>query len=376
MMEMTAHAPTPAGELSSSKQASGAVAEIQAGVFMAKQFPRDERLAFDKIQQSLSMSPVLVARATYEYPRGGSQVKGISIYLARELGRVWGNLRHGWFVAYSDERMTLFRAYSWDLETNNYISYDAVVNHRAQRRGGPNEVTQWKDLTDERDIRELVSNIGARVERQTILHQLPDWMKDQVVSVAERIEAENDRKNPADALKSLAESFQKFGVTEQMLVDYVGVPLAKFSGAQLTHLRQVWKGINLGEYTWTEFSRIKREEKDRAAREEADRQAAAHAAKVKAQSAPTEPPPLSEDLSGPPPELKPREGPPGLKPEDFNSEEMAKVKTYLSGARGFRTMAQVIDWLRRYEGDVESCLLQLEREYNAQQAQLRKEQRS
>ena len=84
MQEMTLHqAQEFMGQNQSitSVSADRTVAEIQAQVFMAKRFPRDENISRSRILRSCQR-PGLASRAIYAYPKGGQNVTGPSIRLA------------------------------------------------------------------------------------------------------------------------------------------------------------------------------------------------------------------------------------------------------------------------------------------------------
>jgi len=68
-----------------------AMAEVQAQVCMAKQFPRDAIQAVDNILNECTR-PALAEASTYAYPRGGQRITGPSIRLAEAVARHWGNL--------------------------------------------------------------------------------------------------------------------------------------------------------------------------------------------------------------------------------------------------------------------------------------------
>src|SRR5690606_6079028 len=73
-------APTQVGALSAATREE---AEIKAAIVVAKRFPRDEAAAFTRIIKSCGR-PIFAERAAYRYPRGGQQIEGPSVNLARE----------------------------------------------------------------------------------------------------------------------------------------------------------------------------------------------------------------------------------------------------------------------------------------------------
>jgi len=73
---------------------SRAVAEALGKLQVAKQFPRDENLAYSKIMQACSRLS-FANTALYSYPKGGQQVSGPSIRMAEMLVRAWTNVETG-----------------------------------------------------------------------------------------------------------------------------------------------------------------------------------------------------------------------------------------------------------------------------------------
>ena len=142
--------------------ASRAAQEVQAAVFMAKRFPRDETRAFNSIMQSCKRAG-LAEQALYAYPKGGTTVTGPSIRMAEVLARAWGNIDFGIKELDQQEGESSMMAYAWDLETNARQTKVFTVRHIRHTRKG-----QYA-LTDPREIYEMTANQGARRLRACIL---------------------------------------------------------------------------------------------------------------------------------------------------------------------------------------------------------------
>src|SRR5690606_32675204 len=83
-------------------------AEMKSAIFLARQFPRDEAAAYTKIIKSCRR-PTFAEGAMYRFPRGGQQVEGPSVQLAREIARCWGNIRYGLRIVSVDAEMIHIR---------------------------------------------------------------------------------------------------------------------------------------------------------------------------------------------------------------------------------------------------------------------------
>ena len=166
-----------------------ALQEVQAAIFMARQFPRDEFRAQKKIMEAakrLSMAE----KAIYCYPRGGQQIKGASIRTAETIAKYWGNLSYGIkeLSQNSAEHSSEMMAYCWDLESNVRVERIFKVKHIRDTKGG------GKLLTDQRDIYEKTANDGARRLRAAILEVLPaDIVEDFLKACEKTMESSSDK---------------------------------------------------------------------------------------------------------------------------------------------------------------------------------------
>ena len=106
--------PNTMTEVKSQREAS----EIQAMVFMAKQFPRNQIQAADRILNACTRQ-TLADSAVYSYPRGGQNIEGPSIRLAEVLAQNWGNLDFGIRELSQENGVSTVEAYAWDLETTD-----------------------------------------------------------------------------------------------------------------------------------------------------------------------------------------------------------------------------------------------------------------
>src|SRR4051794_39845438 len=90
-----APAPSPRdiGQATAVEQAR-AVAEVQGAIVVAQQCPRSMSLAVQQMRESCRQKG-LAERAFFRYSRGGGQITGPSVHLARELARCFGNIQYG-----------------------------------------------------------------------------------------------------------------------------------------------------------------------------------------------------------------------------------------------------------------------------------------
>jgi len=191
-------------------EASRAIAEAQGKLVIAKRFPRDEIGAYARVSQACQRHGI-AEKAFYSYPRAGSTVSGPSIRFAEELARCWGNIDYGIKELSQDEGRSEMQAYAWDLETNA-MSVQNFTNPHIREANGKS-----KALTSQRDIYENNANMGARRLRSRILAILPTDLVDMAMMECKKTIAGNNAEPLIDRVKKMVVSFEKIGVTKEML---------------------------------------------------------------------------------------------------------------------------------------------------------------
>lgn len=224
-----------------STEQSRKTAEVQAAMTVAKKFPRDQNISFRNIIESCKRK-TLAEKATYAYPRGGGMVVGPSIRLAEVLAQQWGNIDFGLLELDRSNGESSVMAYCWDLETNTRRTTVFQVRHIRDTRQGP------KKLTDERDIYELVANMGARRMRACILNVIPaditeEALKQCALTLSTGIEP------IADRCRKMVNAFTSISVSVEMLEEYLSYKLSAIDEEGLNQLRSIYTSIKDGETT-------------------------------------------------------------------------------------------------------------------------------
>lgn len=230
-----------------------AVSEVKAQVIMARQYPRDPMLAMDQILRECER-PTLADAAVYTYQRGKEIISGPSIRLAEVLARNWGNVNFGQEVLErgTDKRgvgFSLVRAFAWDLQTNLYVSRQFEVKHwRATKTGG------YK-LTEDRDIYELEANMGARRLRACILQVIPGDVTAAAVNACRQTAASGlndmmkDEKQRAALVAKMLRIYDKMGVSQQDLEDYLKSLVTNWTADDMLRLKELKNGLDDGAIT-------------------------------------------------------------------------------------------------------------------------------
>lgn len=219
-------------------QESKGIAQIQAAMLIAKQFPRNENQCYINIIESCKR-PSLADQAVYAYPRGGKMVTGASIRLAEVLAQKYGNIHIEISIVSQDNDKTEAMATAIDMESNYVVSQGFTVPHQRTTKQG------MKKLTDERDIRELVQNIGSRILRGCILRVIPGDITEAALQQCERTQATSDVP-VKEQVRNMVKAFDELGVKVEHLEKRLGHNLDATIPAEIVTLKSVYKSIKDG----------------------------------------------------------------------------------------------------------------------------------
>ncbi|MGG1863575.1 hypothetical protein ABEP22_16765 [Bacillus safensis] len=214
--------------------------EVQAAMVIAKKFPRDVYAAFERIKKACERK-LLAESAVYEYPKGGSKISGPSIRLAEALAQNWGNIDYGIMELEQKAGESSVMAYAWDLETNTRQTKLFTVKHERKAKG---TITK---LNDPRDIYELVANLGARRVRACILGVIPGDIVDAAVDMCQRTLISGHQEPLEDRLRKALSTFKTdFGVTKEMIEEYVGSKLDAFTEQDYLKIGRIYTSLRDG----------------------------------------------------------------------------------------------------------------------------------
>ena len=234
------NAPVVAAPLSAltSVDQQRAIAEVQAHMMVARAMPRDPKRALDALLNDC-MIVTLAEDAVYQYSRGGSDIAGPSIKLAEAAARRWGNVRSGIEEISRGPTGSECRAYAWDLESGYYDERKFHVKHwRDTKKGG-------YQLSDERDIYELIANMGQRRKRAVLLSIIPTHVMDAAVTQCElTLKAKAD--TTPEGLKKLVDAFAPYGVVQAQIEARIQRRLEAITAAQVVGLKRVYASLRDG----------------------------------------------------------------------------------------------------------------------------------
>lgn len=234
-------APSRTGQATAVEQAR-AIAEVQAAIIVARQFPRNKQQAIREMEDACSQY-ALAERAFFRYSRGDGPITGPSIHLARQLASCWGNVQYGIGEMRRDDDygQSEMQAWAWDVETNTRISNTSIVPHKRDTKNGP------KMLTDQRDIYENNANNASRRLREAIFAVLPAWYVETAKELCAKTLRDGGGKPLPQRISDAIDGFGVLGVSEAQLEEKTGSPSAKWTVHDVVQLGVIFKSLRNGE---------------------------------------------------------------------------------------------------------------------------------
>ena len=183
---------------------SRAIAEAQAPFIVAQRFPRNVNQSFANIMTSCQRIH-LAEMAFYAYPKGGTMVRGASIRLAEVLAQNWGHIKTGVIEISRSQGFSVAKAYAIDKQTGAEDEKIFTVNHIVDTKKGA------KMLTSERDIYELIANMGARRKRACIFAVIPGDIREAAEEQCNKT-LKSSKEPLADRIRKMVTLFAEFGI--------------------------------------------------------------------------------------------------------------------------------------------------------------------
>lgn len=250
-LTLTEQAAQNGNELSTAAAAASAQHEIQSAIIIARRFPRNEAVIFQKLMVACARKS-FAEDARYSFPRGETEVTGPSVNLAREAARIWGNIRFGLYVVRDDEETRLIRGWAWDVESNCKVEVEDDFKKLIQRKVKGSKETVWL-VPDERDLRELTNRRGAILLRNALLQVMPkDLIEDALFTCGKTLEQAADA-NPDGERKRLLVDFGALNISVEQIEQKLGHPFGQSSAKELAELRGICKSIADSHTTWAEY---------------------------------------------------------------------------------------------------------------------------
>lgn len=227
----------------SAQEETKEIAEIQAKMFLARQFPRDINYCMDMIRAECQ-NKELAEQAVYEFPRGDSVVRGASIRLVECVARNWGNIISGIKELGTVGNKATVKAYCWDLQTNFFD--EKVFDIEYVRVTKKAKI----DLTDPRDRYEHLANFSTRRKRACMQAVIPQFVIDMAIDECNAtLERNLKKEDDIEATKEkMLNAFQSLAdwVTVKELEAYCNKEYDKLSMNDIVKLRKLFNAIKDG----------------------------------------------------------------------------------------------------------------------------------
>lgn len=236
--------PTPTGRPGQSTmiEQSRAIAEVQGAIVLAQSRQRSVPQAIAEMRESCGIME-MAESAFFKFPRGGSNITGPSVQLARELGRCWGNIDYGIKELSRDtiNGQSEMLAFAWDLQTNVRAETTFIVPHLRDKKGGPER------LIDVRDIYEVNANMGARRLREQIFAILPRWFTEQAEAACHETLKNGGGEPFPSRVAKMVEAFSAIKVSKIDIETKLGCAVGEIDPVMLANLTIIYKSIKRGE---------------------------------------------------------------------------------------------------------------------------------
>lgn len=261
--ELQQESPAPKADTALANiEQSRAVAEVQAGIVLARSNPRNEVRAYSRIMKACKRKS-LAERASYSFKRGGSLVTGPTIRLAEVLANSWENIHYGFREIGRKDDYSEIEAFAHDLETNTRVTRQFQVRHYRDTRAGA------KAVTAERDKYELVASMAQRRVRSCLLEIIPGDIVD-AAEEACKATLLHDIGNIEEKGSAILKAFSELGVTQEMIEAHLDRSIKSIVPADVVSLQGIYRSIRDGIAPASDFfdlsARPKKEEDEKTAK--------------------------------------------------------------------------------------------------------------
>ena len=261
--------------------------EIDIQIATAKRYPRDIEQAKKRIMELATQDKDIAYNCFYHLERTENKkdehgqwrdvkvvIEGLSVRMAEIIATCWGNLRCASRIIGNDGKMITAQGVCHDLETNVAVS---VENKRS--------ILYSSGKTYSQDMQVVTGNAVSSIAfRNAVLKVVPKVViGDIITSIQNKAREQINQRGIPDQWRDCVAAFQKMGVKEDMLLEWLGEgrTRADIVADDIMRLGGVYTAINEGTTTVAETFTKPKEQKAQAV----EAKAQADAAKAKAEAA-------------------------------------------------------------------------------------------
>lgn len=261
--------------------------EIDIQIATAKRYPRNIEQAKNRIMELATQDKDIAYNCFYHLERTENKkdehgqwrevkvvIEGLSVRMAEIIATCWGNLRCASRIIGNDGKMITAQGVCHDLETNVAVS---VENKRS--------ITYSSGKTYSQDMQVVTGNAASSIAfRNAVLKVVPKVViGDIITNIQSKAREQINQRGIPDQWRDCVAAFQKLGVKEDMLLEWLGEgrTRADIVADDIMRLGGVYTAINEGTTTVAETFVKPKEQKAQAV----EAKAQADAAKAKAEAA-------------------------------------------------------------------------------------------
>lgn len=186
--------------------------EIDAQIATAKQYPRNLSNVLNNIETLATLDEETAGACFYMLRRQGKLIEGPSVRMAEIIASSWGNIRVQARIISNDGKMITAQGVCHDLESNYAVS--AEVKRR---------ITDKYGKTYSEDMQVVTGNAACSIAmRNALFKVVPQALIKKVMAKAKKVSL-GEATSLEETRAKLIDYFQKIGVDQQHLFDYLSV---------------------------------------------------------------------------------------------------------------------------------------------------------
>lgn len=217
-----------------------AAAEVVAAVQAARAVPRDLEYARRAMRRACSEYS-LAQRAFYSYNQGGL-VEGATVYLARTLAAIYGNIDWGTKELERSAGQSEVQAWAWDQESNSRKSRSVIIPHVGYTGGS-------RTLTKAREIDQNNNSVAARAEREMLYAIMDAGFVEEAKRLCRETLERGDGTPLPDRIAEAITAFGNGGVAQEHLEKRIGRAADKWTAQDVADLQVLFESLKRREVT-------------------------------------------------------------------------------------------------------------------------------
>lgn len=186
--------------------------EIDVQIATAKKYPRNLSQVLNNIETLATLDEDTASACFYMLRRQGKLIEGPSVRMAEIIASSWGNIRVQSRIIGNDGKMITAQGVCHDLESNYAVSSE--VRRRITGKDG-------RTFSD--DMQVVTGNAACAIAmRNALFKVVPMALVKRVINKAKKVSL-GEATSLEESRKKMLDYFQKIGVDQQHLFDYLSV---------------------------------------------------------------------------------------------------------------------------------------------------------